>query len=263
MKKMLFALLVMGVGLNANSQVVYQDFSTNPINIDGSNSEYSLSFFAGEEAFMIQNYSSYGEAIYFASMMSGSAVVSTEADYNANVDALTEGTTIGSNSTFFGYDDTQSPYFNILYLPNEYMFGENMSGDKYVGFKFQHSNNTYYGWAEISLEEDNGNYKVVLSAYAYQSTPNTPIKAGDKGLSTVKDIFSDISLSVYPNPVSEVVCLKTNQRIDNVEVVNCLGQRVFIADRVENIDVSNLDKGLYLLNIQSEGNTITRKFVKR
>lgn len=263
MKKMLFALLVMGVGLNANSQVVYQDFSANPISIDGSNSEYSLSFFAGEEAFVIQNYSSYGEAIYFASMTDGSAVVSTEADYNANVDALTEGTTIGSSSTFFGYDNTQSPYFNILYLPNEYMFGENMSGDKYVGFKFQHSNNTYYGWAKIDLEQDNGNYKVVLSAYAYQSTPNTPIKAGDKGLSTIKDVEHDITLDVYPNPVSNVVSLKTTQRIDKVEFIDCLGQRVFCTNQAENIDVSNLDKGLYLLNIQTEGTTITRKFIKR
>ncbi len=263
MKKTFFAFLMIGVSLIVNSQVVYQDFSNDPIDISGSNSEYSLSFFAGEEVFIIQNYSSYGEAIYFASMSPGSAVVSTKADYNANVDALLEGSTIGDNSTYFGYDNEQSPYFNILYLPNEYMFGENMSGDKYVGFKFQHSNDIYYGWAQIELQQEGDNYKVILWAYAYQSTPNTPIKAGDKGLSCLGNTMQEVALEVYPNPVNNRISLLTTRKIDNVEVVNSLGQKVFRTEKTENIDISNLDKGYYILNAQTKDGMITRKFVKQ
>ncbi len=47
-------------------------------------------------------------------------------------------------------------------------------GTEYVGFKFQLTGQTHYGWANITL----GSRSLVFNDWAYQSTANTPIAAG-------------------------------------------------------------------------------------
>jgi hypothetical protein len=49
--------------------------------------------------------------------------------------------------------------------------------DRFVGFKFELGGEAYYGWAGFSVV-DNDNDQVLLTAYAYETEPNTPIYAG-------------------------------------------------------------------------------------
>ena len=46
--------------------------------------------------------------------------------------------------------------------------------DKYVGVAFLIDGETHYGWARISIKES----KMLLTGYAYETTPNQPIKTG-------------------------------------------------------------------------------------
>lgn len=53
----------------------------------------------------------------------------------------------------------------------------------YLGFKFQINGETHFGWARINAASKPGSggtskIKIYLSGYAYESTPNTPINAG-------------------------------------------------------------------------------------
>lgn len=67
--------------------------------------------------------------------------------------------------------------------------------------------------------------------------------------------------SVYPNPTSDILNIKSSKEIDNVEVYNLLGQNVssFKGESISNntIDLSDLSKGLYLVKIFSGEKTQT------
>ncbi len=86
----------------------------------------------------------------------------------------------------------------------------------------------------------------------------------DPNLST--DDFNIKPLSIYPNPTSDFVNIKTDMTINSVEVFNQLGQRVINLkgdSLLENtIDVKNLKNGIYLMTITSDKKKQTFKFIK-
>jgi hypothetical protein len=55
--------------------------------------------------------------------------------------------------------------------------------NNYLGFKFQLNGETHFGWARINVASKSGSggtskIKIYLSGYAYETTPNMPINAG-------------------------------------------------------------------------------------
>ena len=51
--------------------------------------------------------------------------------------------------------------------------------NKFLGLKLQLDGKTYYGWARVNVKEVNNNFVFELVDYAYQDTPNVPIRAGE------------------------------------------------------------------------------------
>ncbi|NRD21669.1 T9SS type A sorting domain-containing protein [Winogradskyella litoriviva] len=83
----------------------------------------------------------------------------------------------------------------------------------------------------------------------------------------VEDNFDSIkTFSVYPNPTSGTLNIKSAQDVDNITVFNLLGQNVasFSKNEITNssIDMSNLSKGLYLVKITSGDKTETLRVTK-
>ena len=70
---------------------------------------------------------------------------------------------------------------------------------------------------------------------------------------------------MYPNPANDVLTLSTQNTVNTVEIFNVLGKKV-ITMQVENtsaeINVSNLNAGIYLIRYQINNSTSTKKFVK-
>lgn len=58
--------------------------------------------------------------------------------------------------------------------------------NKYLGFRFQINGQVHYGWARISVKANSHNPSVMalLTGYAYETTPNMAIAAGDQGPKT-------------------------------------------------------------------------------
>ncbi|MEM6772803.1 MAG: T9SS type A sorting domain-containing protein, partial [Bacteroidota bacterium] len=74
----------------------------------------------------------------------------------------------------------------------------------------------------------------------------------------------DLGNTVYPNPTDGI--LNFHQLLPSrVEILDALGQRVFLQTRVTNqIDVSELTTGVYTLFVQlPDGRLASRKLVKR
>lgn len=268
MKKLFISFAVaLSVFTIASAQIVYTDLTSNPVVLGGSGEMYYDLNLMGDNVFMIQNYAVEGEYIYFASAMPGAAVVSTASSYNANVVAMAKNTNV-VEQIFYGYDNQGSVYFNILASPDgSVAYGRDFTGEgPYVGFKFKKNNNTYYGWAKLSVNYASS-YEattVTLYGYAYQSTPNTFILTGDTGsgsTSGLNDVESH-SFSVYPNPVTNCLNIK-GDNIQSVSVYNLNGQEMMkVTDGTNKIEVANLERGMYILSIVSENGVSKHKFIK-
>ncbi|MUV04841.1 T9SS type A sorting domain-containing protein [Flavobacterium rakeshii] len=74
------------------------------------------------------------------------------------------------------------------------------------------------------------------------------------------------SLTYYPNPVSNILTLSNTNTISNVEVYNLLGQKVF-ANNFSNteiqVDLSNLETGIYMVKISSQETQKTIRIQKQ
>jgi len=72
-------------------------------------------------------------------------------------------------------------------------------------------------------------------------------------------------LSVYPNPARNEINVSTRGTIaDNIDIVNVLGQTIITEnpdDDVTSIDISHLDKGIYMVRVLTGGKEYVTKLV--
>lgn len=79
---------------------------------------------------------------------------------------------------------------------------------------------------------------------------------------STEDVFAS-KFTVYPNPVSDRINIKTNEIVDKVEIYSLLGQLVLSKKNSKSIDTYNLKSGMYLMNIFSNGKKATKKVIVR
>ncbi|TDP58340.1 T9SS type A sorting domain-containing protein [Flavobacterium dankookense] len=81
------------------------------------------------------------------------------------------------------------------------------------------------------------------------------------------DDFEKNNIKIYPNPTENSVTISSTQQIKNVEVVNLLGQSLFVKQfnsMQDEVDLSKLPTATYLLKISDEnGSTKISKVIKK
>ena len=129
---------------------------------------------------------------------------------------------------------------------------------------------TTVGSKTVTVNLPNGfdpNDYITLVATATDANGNT----SEFGIATDSTLavsqFENHGFKLYPNPVSNMLFIKSPASESyNLKVVNALGQLVLTKNgntRSTTLDVKNLSKGLYFLNIDFEnGNSQTIKFIK-
>ena len=134
--------------------------------------------------------------------------------------------------------------------------------DKYLGLRFDIGGNTHYGWARLDVGLDPTNW--LIKGYAYNSTPDEGIAAGDEGTLTVGDqYFKDF---IYFVDANSQLNLRANAPMENLQLVNIIGQEVIsqkLANSNEIINISSLKSGIYIASISINGNTQSFKIVKK
>ena len=80
----------------------------------------------------------------------------------------------------------------------------------------------------------------------------------------VPDLGKEVPLSMYPNPVSDILVLDTKEPIKRVEIFNLLGQSVRIDNKPTiEVNTSQLNSGMYIIKIEfSSGNYSVNNFQK-
>ncbi len=84
----------------------------------------------------------------------------------------------------------------------------------------------------------------------------------DPNAANLNYLSKDIVIS--PNPTSDLLSVSGNEKITNIQILTMNGQVVYSNDfdsNNANVNVSNLEKGMYLISITSENETRTEKIV--
>jgi hypothetical protein len=138
------------------------------------------------------------------------------------------------------------------------------------------------GVIALMLELDptltNQEVKEILSQTARQDSntgtvPNT-IWGGGKmdALTAIQEVNNRLSLDnqtlnkikIYPNPVKDVLAIKSSFNFDNVKIYSIDGRLVKKINRPENlIDLSILNSGIYFLKLKANGVTENIKIIKQ
>ena len=101
-------------------------------------------------------------------------------------------------------------------------------------------------------------------AYAGEGFPTGDYKYSLVEISmplAVTEVMKD-NINLYPNPANNMLNISAPFEIDNIVIVNILGQQVLNTDATKGItelNVSNLDSGIYFVNIIIDGQKITKK----
>jgi len=74
---------------------------------------------------------------------------------------------------------------------------------------------------------------------------------------STEDVFAN-KFSVYPNPSSDVLNIRTNEPIEKVELYNTIGQLI-VAKKTTNVNISSINIGVYILKIYSGNRIVTKK----
>jgi len=77
----------------------------------------------------------------------------------------------------------------------------------------------------------------------------------------IEKLTRDISLSVYPNPVTNQLNIEAAATIESIAIYNLLGKLVQTENSTR-FNVQNLENGVYLLRIKTKEGFISKQFIK-
>lgn len=78
--------------------------------------------------------------------------------------------------------------------------------------------------------------------------------------------FTASNVSIYPNPASDVLNINSNDtsiQIDAINIYDITGKNIFSQVGNASIDVSNFNNGMYIIEVISDNESVTQKFIKK
>lgn len=155
--------------------------------------------------------------------------------------------------------------------------------NKVILKRFSHRNNDYYvldatdgtfataffdSWNNVEWTFNTSNETTVrLAMWKMSSTPPYILDNVEIFPTPQANIskFNDTFFTLSPNPAKNVLNLNASKTISEIEVFNVMGQKVltkFINTLSGSVNISKLDKGVYLMNVTIDGNVGTYRFIK-
>jgi len=129
------------------------------------------------------------------------------------------------------------------------------------------ANNYAVGLATATAPTENETFmKIPINqnvSVTFDMIINTTVKSvtvsGTTGIVTI----NDKAVSVYPNPTNNILYVSGMQNA-NIQIFDLSGKLLINQQNADNqINVSNLQNGIYSVKITNESGTVIRKFVKQ
>jgi hypothetical protein len=159
--------------------------------------------------------------------------------------------------------ETSSVDHNGYVIGDKYYAANYSSGLRVVDISdIENGTMTASSYFDTYPSNNNANYNGSWNVYPFFESGNIVI-SGENGFTLVRDNSllgsSDVeseNFNLYPNPAKNNLTVNSkNEPLKQIEVFNVLGQRIislnFSSSLSENIDVSSLNTGMYLVKINS------------
>ncbi|MEN8787808.1 MAG: T9SS type A sorting domain-containing protein, partial [Flavobacteriales bacterium] len=69
-------------------------------------------------------------------------------------------------------------------------------------------------------------------------------------------------ISIFPNPTNGIVNVSSKNEIEEIELYDMAGKRLNKVQKVNSIDISAFENGVYVLKVKQNGSVTTKKIVK-
>ncbi|WP_404986771.1 T9SS type A sorting domain-containing protein [Chryseobacterium sp. M5] len=152
-------------------------------------------------------------------------------------------TRITGNVVEFIFENIQLPF-------------DNATNDGYISFKIKTKSN-------LALGDSFSNLAKIYFDYNHPIITNTYTTTVQNVLSTSEISNDKTELSIYPNPVKDVLNIQSKNQIVKAEIYDVNG-RILVSTSLKgnSINVSELSKGNYIIKLFSKHKTTVHKFIK-
>lgn len=83
-------------------------------------------------------------------------------------------------------------------------------------------------------------------------------------LATNENVKSSKSnIEIYPNPTSDFVNIKSEQKIESISITDITGKKANVRLEGDKVNVRNLTSGNYLITVETKDGITTEKFIKK
>jgi len=119
-----------------------------------------------------------------------------------------------------------------------------------------------YSFLRFDITDSSGTTTSSSNPLSITITDNMTVEAVFATTASIGD-NTLANLKIYPNPVKDVLRIDLDEDILTIEIFDMLGQRIKTS-QVKEINVASLDKGTYLIRINTlSKTTITKLFIKK
>jgi len=179
--------------------------------------------------------------------------------YDANDYLISETSFINNNPPF-----PNLPYFRSLYT-------NNASGHVLIKEDQVWEEDTWLSGYKVENTLDSNNYIQLEFSYWFETSSmdweiDEKIEYFYTNVTSVNDFAYNSSVIAYPNPVSDILIINSNDEISNLRIFNINGQLVKSfnpASKETTIDVSSFANGVYFVHVLShKKNTVQRVIIQ-
>jgi len=168
---------------------------------------------------------------------------------------------------------------NSIFIGGHFDKFNNILRKNFVSINLDGTIDTSFTIGTGFIDNNIGTYIVPVKCFALQSNSKLLIGGSFQtynslakpyitrlfGNSLSSEDFFQSKLSIYPNPTSDMITIKSMIEIKNDEynIYDLLGKKIDTKINNNQINVSELMKGIYLLKIQIDNNILETKFIKQ
>ena len=134
------------------------------------------------------------------------------------------------------------------------------ANSKYLALRLHVASQVYYGWVRLSVAF--GVINATIFDYAYNSSPNQPILAGQTTATGIIENSFASSINLFPNPATNQLTMDNGKlKMENVKIYDLTGREVYSenhqtpnANPEISINVSKFPTGMYVVRWNSGEN---------
>lgn len=256
------------LGANAvNAQINYVDIQDVTVDTDSAHFDLDLNQ-DGDPDFRISQYLDFGntgllDAILVTPFDSvyGRTAGEVQNTYNYPYNMM-PGDSIGDDTNWLGNGETAPGFLVFQYdgtpYPNSNWKGPVTGG--FLGLRILEDDGLHYGWLRLDVASDNRSFTV--KDFAYNTTAEEALQAGEPTLSQLESILEDLTIGQH---ASELIFMKP-ESFDQVSVkildVNGQALESFTwSDAEERVSMAQHPHGMYIVEFEINGIRNARKVV--